>query len=185
LSLSFLTLSLALLTAQADEVGRVHAREGALLRAAPDRNARVVRPLLEGDELVPISSEDDELALKKVSVPAGWQAYSTIEADSQRLFVGYLPVNEVSAHGPSEARRQQILERAAQAMLSELNTRAAHFANLRQRRDLPALASYMDEAVAPLLMDTQDVVGELRDLSDPQAPALQKQLAHLTGLFKP
>jgi hypothetical protein len=177
-------LWLALLPAQAEEVGRVHARAGALLRAQPDRTAPVVRPLLEGDELVPIAA-DDELALTPTTLPPGWQAYSTIEVDSQRLFRGYLQVSEVSARGPSEARRIQVLQVAAQHMLSELSTRAAHFASLREKRDLSTLASYMDAAVTPLLLDAQDVIGELRALADPQAPALQKQLSRLTGLFKP
>ena len=185
LPVAILTAWLALLPAQADEVGRGYAHAGALLRAEPDRSARVVRALLEGDELVPVAVDEDELALKPVKLPPGWVAYSTIEVDSQRLFLGYLPAGEVSSRGPSEALRLQILERAAQTMLKELATRASHFASLRQKRDLPNLASYMEAAITPLLLDAQDVIGELRDLSDPQAPALQKQLSRLTGMFKP
>jgi hypothetical protein len=185
LTVAILTMWLPLVAAQADEVGRVHARAGALLRAQPDRSAKVVRALLEGDELVPLVADEYEHAMKPAQVPRGWAAYSTIEVDSQRLFFGYLPATEVSPGGPSDARRLQILQHAAQTMLSELATRAAHFASLRQRRDLPTLASYMDEAITPLLQDTQDVIGELRDLSDPLAPALQKQLTKLTGQFKP
>jgi hypothetical protein len=180
-----LTLSLAMFPAQAEEVGRVYAHAGALLRSQPERSAPTVRALLEGDELVPVNLEDSELALKRSELPAGWQAYSTIEVDSQRLFVGYLPTSEVSVRGPSDARRQQILERAASQMLHELSIRAARFASLREKRDLPALAEYMDSAVTPLLLDAQDVIGQLRDVSAPNADALQKQLTKLTGLFKP
>jgi hypothetical protein len=184
LPLAILTLSLAMVAAQADEVGRVYAHSGALLRSQPERSAPTVRALLEGDELVPMNLEDEQ-ALKRTELPAGWQAYSTIEVDSQRLFVGFLPVSEVGARGPSDARRQQILQRAASEMLHELSIRAARFASLRQKRDLPALAEYMDSAITPLLLDTQDVIGQLRDVSAPNAEALQKQLTKLTGQFKP
>jgi hypothetical protein len=182
---AILTACLALLSGQAEEVGRVYAREGATLRAAPSHSARAIRALLEGDELVPVNerSEVDELVASKV--PGGWSAFSTTEVDTQRLFVGYLAVTEVSAHGPDEAGRQQILRRAAQTTLQELSARSQHFAAVRAQRDLPALATLMETEISPRLLDAQDLIGELRVLSDPHAAALAKQLAKLSAGFKP
>jgi hypothetical protein len=182
---AILTTLLALLAAQAEEVGRLYAREGAMLRAAPAPTARVVRALLDGDELVPVAVEPDEIELRPRKLPEGWLAFSTVEMDSQRVYVGYLPVGEVSVHGPDAARRRQVLRSAAQSILGQLASLSGQFAALRERHDLPALVALMDAQITPRLLDAQDIIGELRDLSDPQAPLLSRDLAKQAGRFKP
>jgi hypothetical protein len=182
---AILTAVLAFAAAQAEEVGRAYAREGAALRASASPSSGVVRHLVEGDELVPVSVEPDEMALRPQTLPAGWLAFSTVELDSQRVFVGFLPASEVSAHGPDPARRSLVVRREAQRTIARLSSLAGQFAALKDKRDLPALAALMDSQITPRLQDAQDLIGKLRDLGDPQAPALAKELAKQSARFKP
>ncbi len=182
---TLLTALLALFATQAEEVGRLYARDGAVLRVAADPSARVVRTLLEGDELVPIVVEPDEMSIKPKTLPAGWLAFSTVEMDSQRVFVGYLPTSELRVHGPDDARRRQVLRLAAQGLLAQLSALSGQFADLREKHDLAALGNLMETQITPRLLDAQDLIGELRDLSDPQAPVLAKELAKQSARFKP
>ncbi len=188
---------LALALAQGFQPGdRVFAKAGAAVLAAPRAGAKVVRPLLPGDELALLPPDEDDFH----DFPAGWLAVATPEAPSRRGFSGFVRAAEVGAGEPAAAARRAALRGEIERLCAELDARRAPFSTLKEQavhwRSVPGggsqgeelsrrLATYMGSEVTPRALDALDRLSELRALDPGEAARLGRRLEELSKSFRP